>query len=211
MTGQVCSSLTRIVVTRKRHDEMVDALAASFGQVRRRRPVRREDRDGSARRGAPARPGRGLHRQGRRRGRDARGRRRAPEAPRPRLVRRADRVRQRRQRVDDRPGGDLRSGAERHPRRRRARRGADRERHDLRAQLGGVHPRRRPRLARSPATCAPGPSATTRSAPTSGSPSAASSSPASAARAAREGLVHFLETKTVILDEPPAGYATTTD
>jgi aldehyde dehydrogenase (NAD+) len=33
MTGQVCSSLTRIVVTRKRHDEMVDALAASFGQV----------------------------------------------------------------------------------------------------------------------------------------------------------------------------------
>jgi acyl-CoA reductase-like NAD-dependent aldehyde dehydrogenase len=33
MTGQVCSSLTRIVVTRKRHDEMVDALAASFGKV----------------------------------------------------------------------------------------------------------------------------------------------------------------------------------
>ena len=33
MSGQVCSSLTRIVVTRKRHDEMVDALAASFGQV----------------------------------------------------------------------------------------------------------------------------------------------------------------------------------
>ena len=27
----------------------------------------------------------------------------------------------------------------------------------------------------------------------------------------REGLVHFIETKTVILDEPPAGYATTTD
>lgn len=33
MTGQVCSSLTRIVVTRKRHDEMVDALASAFGQV----------------------------------------------------------------------------------------------------------------------------------------------------------------------------------
>ena len=34
MTGQVCSSLTRIVVTRARHDEMVEALAAVFGQVR---------------------------------------------------------------------------------------------------------------------------------------------------------------------------------
>ncbi len=34
MTGQVCSSLTRIVVTRQRHDEMVEALAANFAQVR---------------------------------------------------------------------------------------------------------------------------------------------------------------------------------
>ena len=34
MTGQVCSSLTRIVVTQSRHDEMVEALAANFAQVR---------------------------------------------------------------------------------------------------------------------------------------------------------------------------------
>jgi aldehyde dehydrogenase (NAD+) len=34
MTGQVCSSLTRIVVTRKRHDALVDALSASFSKVR---------------------------------------------------------------------------------------------------------------------------------------------------------------------------------
>jgi aldehyde dehydrogenase (NAD+) len=33
MTGQVCSSLTRIVVTQKNHDEMVEALAANFAQV----------------------------------------------------------------------------------------------------------------------------------------------------------------------------------
>jgi len=33
MTGQVCSSLTRIVVSRAHHDEMVEALAASFGAV----------------------------------------------------------------------------------------------------------------------------------------------------------------------------------
>jgi acyl-CoA reductase-like NAD-dependent aldehyde dehydrogenase len=34
MTGQVCASLTRIVVTRSRHDELVEALADSFGSVR---------------------------------------------------------------------------------------------------------------------------------------------------------------------------------
>jgi acyl-CoA reductase-like NAD-dependent aldehyde dehydrogenase len=34
ITGQVCSSITRIVVTRKRHDEMVDALASFFSQVK---------------------------------------------------------------------------------------------------------------------------------------------------------------------------------
>lgn len=34
LTGQVCSSLTRIVVPQKRHDEMVDALSANFGKVR---------------------------------------------------------------------------------------------------------------------------------------------------------------------------------
>src|SRR4029077_19545651 len=34
LTGQVCSSLTRIVVTKNRHDELVDALASSFSQVR---------------------------------------------------------------------------------------------------------------------------------------------------------------------------------
>jgi acyl-CoA reductase-like NAD-dependent aldehyde dehydrogenase len=34
MTGQVCSSLTRIVVTRSRHDEMVEALAENFRKVR---------------------------------------------------------------------------------------------------------------------------------------------------------------------------------
>jgi len=33
LSGQVCSSLTRVVVNRNRHDEMVDALAAAFAQV----------------------------------------------------------------------------------------------------------------------------------------------------------------------------------
>jgi acyl-CoA reductase-like NAD-dependent aldehyde dehydrogenase len=34
LTGQVCSSLTRILIPKKRHDAMVDALAASFSQVK---------------------------------------------------------------------------------------------------------------------------------------------------------------------------------
>jgi acyl-CoA reductase-like NAD-dependent aldehyde dehydrogenase len=34
LTGQVCSSLTRIVVSRSRHDEMVEALADAFSRVR---------------------------------------------------------------------------------------------------------------------------------------------------------------------------------
>jgi acyl-CoA reductase-like NAD-dependent aldehyde dehydrogenase len=34
LTGQVCSSLTRIVVTRTRHDELLEALASAFSQVR---------------------------------------------------------------------------------------------------------------------------------------------------------------------------------
>ncbi len=33
MTGQVCSSLTRIVVSRNRHDELVEALSESFSHV----------------------------------------------------------------------------------------------------------------------------------------------------------------------------------
>ena len=34
LAGQVCSSLTRIIVSESRHDELVDALAATFSQVR---------------------------------------------------------------------------------------------------------------------------------------------------------------------------------
>jgi acyl-CoA reductase-like NAD-dependent aldehyde dehydrogenase len=34
LSGQVCSSLTRIVVTRGRHDQLVEALADTFSQVR---------------------------------------------------------------------------------------------------------------------------------------------------------------------------------
>jgi aldehyde dehydrogenase (NAD+) len=34
LTGQICSSLTRIIVTESRHDELLEALASSFSNVR---------------------------------------------------------------------------------------------------------------------------------------------------------------------------------
>ena len=34
LNGQVCSSLTRVIVSKGRHDELVEALAASFGKTR---------------------------------------------------------------------------------------------------------------------------------------------------------------------------------
>jgi aldehyde dehydrogenase (NAD+) len=34
LNGQVCSSLTRVIVTKHRHDELVDALASTFSQTR---------------------------------------------------------------------------------------------------------------------------------------------------------------------------------
>jgi aldehyde dehydrogenase (NAD+) len=34
LSGQVCSSLTRIIVSRSRHDDLVDALASTFSQVK---------------------------------------------------------------------------------------------------------------------------------------------------------------------------------
>ena len=58
LNGQVCSSLTRVIVTKSRHDELVDALAATLRQDARRRPVRRAVAARPARLGTPARPGR---------------------------------------------------------------------------------------------------------------------------------------------------------
>ena len=100
LNGQVCSSLTRVIVTKDRHDELVDALAASVRQDPRRRPVRRaspssgplvserqRDRvEGYIAKGVDE--GATLATGGGR-----------PERPRPRLLRRADGLRQRRQRV----------------------------------------------------------------------------------------------------------------
>ncbi len=77
LTGQSCSSLTRVIVPVKRHDEMLEALAAEFRGGACRRPVRAGFPDRAAGVGAPARSGRVLHRQGHRVRRHLGGRRQA--------------------------------------------------------------------------------------------------------------------------------------
>ena len=62
--GQACVAQTRILAAARRYDEVVDALAEARRRLEGRRPARPGDRGRPARRRAPARPGRGLHRQG---------------------------------------------------------------------------------------------------------------------------------------------------
>ena len=57
LTGQVCSSLTRIVVTQDRHDELVEALAGAFSQVRVGNQFDPESQMGPLAVQPPARPG----------------------------------------------------------------------------------------------------------------------------------------------------------
>lgn len=41
VTGQICAALTRIIVTRKHHDALVDALSANFGSIKVGDPFKR--------------------------------------------------------------------------------------------------------------------------------------------------------------------------
>ncbi|WP_309140941.1 aldehyde dehydrogenase family protein [Novosphingobium sp. G106] len=114
MTGQVCSSLTRIIVSEKRHDEFVDALASAFGSLKVGDPfdpgsqmgplamARQRDRVESLIARAQAEGAR-LATGG------------ASAASQPRLFHRTDRVRQRQQQLDHRARGDFRTGAKRYP------------------------------------------------------------------------------------------------
>ncbi len=86
----------------------VEVLADAGG-----RSVRRADAAGPTGLRTAARSRRGLHRQGRVRGCDARGRWRTPRGTGPGVLRGADGLRQRRQQLDDRSRRDLRSRAQR--------------------------------------------------------------------------------------------------
>ena len=65
--GQACVAQTRILVSERRHDEVVDALAEMMSGLAGRRPRRRVDRHRTARRATPAAARPGLHSVRRRR------------------------------------------------------------------------------------------------------------------------------------------------
>jgi acyl-CoA reductase-like NAD-dependent aldehyde dehydrogenase len=117
LSGQVCSSLTRIVVPRHRHDALLEALSSTFSKVRVGDPFDPSTQMGPL---ASERQRDRVHPQGSSGRRHARDRGTASGSPRAGLVRRADGVWERRQRLHDRTRGDLRTGPERGPRRGRA-------------------------------------------------------------------------------------------
>ena len=140
-SGQVCSSLTRIVVPRHRHDELLDALSSTFSQVRVGDPFdpetqmgplaseRQRDRvlgyiDKGVDEGATLATGGSVPLTSSAAGSSSR------------------RCSATSTTLDDRARGDLRPGPERDPGRRRTRRRARRQRHDLRTERLGVHRRR---------------------------------------------------------------------
>ena len=139
LSGQVCASLTRIVVPRQRHDEFADALAAAFSAVQVGDPF-----DAATQMGPLA-----MERQ-----RDRvehyiakgieEGATLVTGGGRPKhlkrgLLHRADGIRGSGQQACHRAGGDLRAGAQRDPGRQRRGCGRYRQRHHLRTQRGGLH------------------------------------------------------------------------
>jgi aldehyde dehydrogenase (NAD+) len=160
LSGQVCASLTRIVVPRQRHDEFADALAAAFSAVQVGDPF-----DAATQMGPLA-----MERQ-----RDRvehyiakgieEGATLVTGGGRPKHLKRGyyiePSVRGGGQQACDRARGDLRAGAQRDSGRQRRACGRYRQRHHLRAQRGGLHARMRAGRGRSPDDCARAPLGTT--------------------------------------------------
>ena len=198
LSGQVCSSLTRIVVPRSRHDELLEALAGTFSSQTQMGPLaaqRQRDR-------VEGYIAKGIADGG------ARHRRRPPAGPRQGLVRRADGVRQRGQLLGHRPGGDLRACAVGHPGRRRGRRRADRQRHHLRPQRLRVHQRRQPGPP-GRGTAAVRHRGHNAMRTDFGVSFGGFKQSGIGREGVHEGLPHFLETKFVILEGQPEGYENT--
>ncbi len=157
--GQGCATPTRMLLPRSRYDEAVEMLTGIYESVvpgdpqARRHPLRSGDL------GQAAGPDHRLHPDGDRRGRQLAGRRHgAAGRARHRLLRVTVTLRRRRQLDDDRPRGDLRSGARRDPVRGRGRRDPDRERQPVRVGRVRLVELSRSLDGRRADVCAPGPS-----------------------------------------------------
>ena len=135
--GQDCCARSRILVERSALDDFLAAMESTVEGDEGRRPARRDDADGAADLGRPARAG-GVVRAGRRSGRVP-----GPDAGRPRLLVSADRAGAGLERRPRGARGDLRPGRLGDPVHRRGRGRPPRERHDLRALGIGVDRRRR--------------------------------------------------------------------
>ena len=108
ITGQVCFSLTRVLVPRA-EDRAAGRVRRGGRRVKVGDPFDAATQMGPLAMAAAAARVRGIHREGQGRRGDARRRRRPADGLRPRLLRRAHRVRRRGNTHDDRAGGDLRA------------------------------------------------------------------------------------------------------
>ena len=190
LSGQACSSLTRVIVTNKRHDEMVDALADEFARVVVGDPFAAESQMGplvSERQRAQVEH---YIAKGK-----ADGAILAAGGGRPRHLDRGYYIEptvfgRRRQLIGDRPGGDLRPAFSASSARSTKNTPSSWPTTRSTDSTHPCSPTISSALPRSPAGCAPAQSVTTRSGPTSALPSVASSSPESAAREAPRGFSH---------------------
>ena len=159
--GQACIAQTRILASRARYDDVVDALAAAMSAAKVGAPLDPETVVGPLVASRQRDRVEGFIAKGREEGaRVVVGGGRPAEFENG-LVRRAHGVRRRRQQDDDRAGGDLRAGARGDPVRVARRRGAHRQRLRLRARGLGVDVRRGRRASTSPSGCARAPTAST--------------------------------------------------
>ena len=136
--GQVCGAQSRILVSRKRYSEVVDALGGALGALKVGDPLDETTQIGPLVAERQRTRVEGYIDAGK-----AAGARVVVGGGRPAdlaegLVRRADGVRRRRQLDEDRAGGDLRPGAVGHPLRRRRQCGEDRQRLRVRPVWIGV-------------------------------------------------------------------------
>ena len=145
--GQVCGAQSRILVSRSRYDEVVDALGAAVGALQVGDPL-----DEATQIGPLVAERQRTRVEGYLEAGKSAGARVVTGGGRPatldtRLVRRAHGVRRRRQLDEDRAGRDLRPGALGDPVRQRGPGGEDRQRLRLRALRLGLDCRRRARRA----------------------------------------------------------------
>ena len=138
--GEVCSAGSRVLVQKDIYKKFVDAAAAKAKTIRLGPGMDRETKMGPLVSAEQRDRVAGYLKVGRGEAKVAAGGGNA-EAVRQGLVRRADDLLRRRQLGQDRPGGDLRSGDERHPVQGRGRRDPHRQRDAVRSRGGGLDAR----------------------------------------------------------------------